>query len=127
MARHLSSSILLLTTAFCVMGSGIATAHDWYSSTSDPVFQSNCCGGHDCAPVDSSWVSETRDGYRLTMTVDQARTVNPMASVPVDAVVPWSRIQSPPQAEHQFYACIYDRDRSAPRFGVICFFATPTM
>jgi hypothetical protein len=108
-------------------GSHAVLAHDWYSSTADPVYQSSCCGGHDCAPVDSAWVSEVAEGYRLTMTVDQARTVNPAAQSPVDAVVPWSRIQSPPSATHTFYACIYDQDRAAPRYGVICFFATPTM
>lgn len=105
----------------------IVLAHDWYSYTSDPVFQSSCCGGSDCAPVDPAWVSEVSEGYRLTMTIDQARTVNPLAQAPVDAVVPWSRIQSPPDGDHMFYACIYDMDRAAPRHGVICFFATPTM
>ncbi len=105
----------------------LGNAHEWYSSTADPVYQSSCCGGHDCAPVDSAWVSEVQQGYRLTMTLDQARSVNPAAQAPVDAVVPWSRVQSPPNADHQFYACIYDRDRTAPRQGVICFFATPTM
>jgi hypothetical protein len=72
-------------------------------------------------------MSEVSEGYRLTMTADQARSVNPSATVAVDAVIPWSRIQSPPKADHLFYACIYDRDRTAPRRGVICFFATPVM
>jgi hypothetical protein len=36
-------------------------------------------------------------------------------------------VQSPPNADHPFYACIYDHDRARPRAGVICFFATPTM
>lgn len=104
-----------------------AHSHDWYSSTSDPEYQSSCCGGHDCAPVNPEWVSEVAEGYRLTMTAEQAKTVNPSASEPVDAVIPWSRVQSPPTAEHPFYACVYDHDRAAPRNGVICFFATPTM
>lgn len=118
---------LLPAASIFLVGPRAVLAHDWYSSTADPVYQSSCCGGHDCAPVDSAWVSEVREGYRLTMTVDQARTVNPAAQAPVDAVVPWSRIQSPPTAAHMFYACIYERDRAAPRYGVICFFATPTM
>src|SRR4029078_2848367 len=118
---------LLFAALICLIGARLASAHDWYSSTADPVFQSNCCGGHDCAPVDPSWVSEVQDGYHLTMTLDQARTVNPAAQAPVDAVVPWSRIQSPPNADHLFYACIYDTDRAAPRHGLICFFATPVM
>ena len=54
-------------------------------------------------------------------------TVNPAALSPLDAVIPWSRIQSPPKANHLFYACIYDWDRTAPQQGVICFFAIPIM
>jgi hypothetical protein len=119
--------VLLSAAWLYLFGTQFARAHDWYSSTADPIFQSSCCGGHDCAPVDPSWVSEVSEGYRLTMTADQARTVNPAAQSPVDAVIPWSRIQSPPKADHLFYACIYDRDRTAPRHGVICFFATPVM
>jgi hypothetical protein len=127
MTKLWSLFVLLLAAWMYLFGTQFALAHDWYSSTADPVYQSSCCGGHDCAPVDPSWVSETREGYRLTMTADQARTVNPQAQSPVDAVIPWSRIQSPPNADHLFYACIYDRDRAAPRHGVICFFATPVM
>jgi hypothetical protein len=119
--------VLLVAAWTYLFGTQFVEAHDWYSSTADPIYQSNCCGGHDCAPVDPAWVSETKEGYHLTMTADQARTVNPAAQSPVDAVIPWSRIQSPPKADHLFYACIYDRDRSPPRSGVICFFATPTM
>jgi hypothetical protein len=102
-------------------------AHDWYSSSQDPVYQSSCCGGNDCAPVESEWVSEVTNGYRLTMTLEQSLTINPNSVAPVDAIIPWSRVQSPPHADHQFYACIYDQDRAMPRKGVICFFATPTM
>jgi hypothetical protein len=106
-----------------------AHAHSWYSSTNDPAYQSNCCGGHDCAPVDPAWVSETKEGYHLVMTLEQARTVNPTAVSGIDAIIPWNRVQAPPENKdgQPFYACIYDRDRTAPRGGVICFFATPTM
>lgn len=118
-------AIILLSS---VLIASPALAHDWYSSSSDPIYQSSCCGGHDCAPIDSEWVTPDAKGYRLRMTIEQARTVNPSAQAPVDAVVPWSRVQSPPKAvDKQFYACIYDRDRAPPRNGVICFFATPTM
>lgn len=104
-----------------------AQAHDWYSSTSDPVFQSSCCGGHDCAPVDPDWVSEVPEGYRLRMSIEESQTVNPSSSQPVDAIIPWDRVQSPPNGDKLFYACVYDVDRAPPRNGVICFFATPTM
>jgi hypothetical protein len=94
--------VVLVATWHYLLSTQFVLAHDWYGSTSDPVYQSNCCGGHDCAPVDPAWVSEVSEGYRLTMTADQARTVNPSAAFPVDAVIPWSRIQSPPKAEHEF-------------------------
>lgn len=122
--------IVLGTALWSLLLSIDVEAHDWYSSTSDPVYQSNCCGGHDCAPVDPSWVTPVKEGYHLRMTAAQALTINPGAQSPVDAVIPWSRVQSPPKATKdgaQFYACIYDRDRTPPRRGVICFFAIPTM
>jgi hypothetical protein len=74
---------MLALMAFCARQ---GHAHDWYSSTSDPVYQSSCCGGHDCAPVDPAWVSDTAEGYRLRMTIEQAKTVNPSADAPVDAI-----------------------------------------
>lgn len=104
-----------------------SNAHDWYSSTSDPVYQSSCCGGNDCAPLDSAWVAEEKGGFRLKMNLEQTRTVNPNASVPIDAFIPMNRVQSPPKSDAEYYACVYDHDRDTPREGVICFFATPTM
>lgn len=130
MNRFLAPLLLLLIVALLYLGWIALTpaqAHDWYSSTSDPVYQSNCCGGHDCAPVEVEWVYEVKEGYRLVMTLDQAKTVNPSATAPIDAIIPWSRVQTPPNAQHAFYACIYDSNRAPPRNGVICFFATPTM
>lgn len=119
--------ILLALGVWCWVASAqFAHAHDWYSSTHDPVFSSNCCGGHDCAPVDPAWVFEEKDGFRLKMSLAQARTVNPTTQSPIDAFIPWSRVQSPPNSKAAFYACIYDADRSEPKRGVICFFATPT-
>lgn len=90
-----------------------ALAHDWYSSTKDPVWDTGYCGGHDCAPVNPEWVTEEPGGFRLRMTVEQARTVNPETSAPIDAFIPWNSI--------------FPVDRNPPRAGVICFFATPTM
>lgn len=111
----------------CVtLGAG-AQAHDWYSTTEDPVFQSDCCGGHDCAPVDPAFVTERADGYQITLSVEEAQKINPTTRLPIDAFVPWERVQSPPDAKHMFYICIFDSDRSAPRNGVICFFSTPSM
>lgn len=119
--------LLPLGIGFIIAFIGTARAHDWYSSTQDPVFQSSCCGGHDCAPISPEFITIEGDGYRVRMTAEESRTVNKNSSQPVDAFVPGSRVQTPPNGEHAFYACIYDTDRAAPRKGVICFFATPTM
>lgn len=105
-----------------------ARAHDWYSAAQDPVYSSDCCGGHDCAPLNAEWVKVEGDGYRVRMTVEQSRTINPSSTEPVNAFVPGERVQSPPEhSDKPFYACVYDKDRGPPRHGIICFFATPTM
>ena len=123
----------LLIIAYIVISSFVvksAQSHSWYGGTNDPVYNSGCCGGSDCAPVDPGWVYDHPQGFRLVMTLEQAKTVNPSATAPVDAIIPWNRVQNPPHGhagESQFQACIYPTDRSAPRGGVICFFATPTM
>jgi hypothetical protein len=118
---------LIAVALFCVVD--YAQAHDWYTSTHDPVLNYGCCGGHDCAPIDPGWVTETKDGYHIQMTVAQAMTVNPDTRLPIDTVVPWARVQTPPNAGRgeAFHACIRPTDRSPPEYGVICFFATPTM
>lgn len=118
--------VLLIIAWVCLLIADRAMAHDWYSSTSDPVTKSSCCGGSDCAPIDTAWVSPAADGVRLRMSISEARTVNPNATAPIDAVIPWSRIQIPPKAEHEFYACIRPTSRVAPEYGVICFFAKPS-
>jgi len=50
----------------------IFLAHDWYSSTADPVYQSRCCGGHDCAPVKPkarSWIVHRPPAGRLARPI----------------------------------------------------------
>jgi hypothetical protein len=98
-----------------------ADAHSWYSGTKDPLTGSNCCGGSDCSPIPASWVKYERDGFRLTLTLDQVRAVNPFATLPVDAFIPPERVQHSP--DMNFHVCLYTANRNAPRKGVICFFA----
>lgn len=117
----------LWSIIFLISMSNASLAHEWYSTAKDPAYSSNCCGGHDCAPINPEWVDVEGDGYRVRMTTEQSRTINPASSAPVDAFVPGNRVQSPPKGDHPFYACVYDQDRGPPRHGVICFFATPTM
>jgi hypothetical protein len=102
-----------------------AAAHSWYTDTNDPMTGMRCCGGHDCAPISSEWVQEVKGGYRLVMTLEQARTVNKAAQYPVDTIIPYARVQSPPENAEgsEFYACI---SATTPN-QVYCFFATPSM
>ena len=62
-----------------------------------------------------------RDGFRLTLTIGQARAVNPGAKKPVNAFIPSERVQ--PSPDTNFHACLYAADRHEPNEGVICFFA----
>jgi hypothetical protein len=118
----------LATCLLAFVMSSKSYAHDWYSSTSDPVTKDSCCGGDDCAPVDPEWVTETQYGYMLQMTLEQSRTVNKKSKAPVYAIIPWSRVQAPPKADHLFYACIWENNRKVESgSGVICFFASPLM
>lgn len=116
---------------FCLLAlvlSSKLNAHEWFNYTQDPVTQDKCCGGDDCAAVNPEWVTETEFGYLLQMTLEQSRTVNKTSKLPVYAIIPWSRVQSPPNSDHSFYACIWEQNRE-PKSGngVICFFASPSM
>lgn len=101
-----------------------ASAHSWYSRT-------NCCSGNDCAgvPLDSSWVVQEEHGYQITLTLEQAKLVNPYASVPRNVFIPWhnTRIKVPPPllpgetyGPNVYHLCI-----PANSNGVYCLFVVP--
>jgi hypothetical protein len=109
--------IILLIMAY--LGANLpAHAHDWYTSKKDPRSQISCCGGHDCSAIPASWVEEVEGGVRIRMTLEQAQQVNPTTIAPVDAFVPEDRIQQSPDLE--WHACVYNSNRTAPTFGIIC-------
>src|SRR5262249_13082043 len=113
-----------ITFAIVLVGSAIAPsaqAHSWYDTTKDPISGYRCCGGSDCAAIPASWVRYERDGFRLTLTVDQARAVNPGANGSINAYLPSERVQLSPDTN--FHVCLYATDRRGPHEGVICFFA----
>lgn len=108
------------TIAFYLMLTVSASAHSFYTDSKDPVFNyEGCCGGSDCSAIPASWVHDMKDGVRIIMTLEQAKQVNSLATMPVDAFIPEKRIQPSPDME--FHACVYQTDRSAPKFGIICF------
>lgn len=111
--------LIAAATLTAVFLAGDTKAHGPYVGKTDPAFNNNCCGGHDCAMIPSEWVREIQDGFHLLMTVDQAKTVNPSAVMPVAALVPYARVQ--PSWDGNYHGCIFPKDRSQPRGGVICF------
>jgi hypothetical protein len=114
---------ILLVMAY--LGASLpAHAHDWYSGTKDPVSGYGCCGGSDCAIIDPRWVHAVEGGVRIVMTAEQAASINPSTTRPIDAFVPEARIQRSP--DYDSHACVYQSDRGAPRYGVICFWAAGT-
>lgn len=102
-----------------------AHSHEWYAHRSDPAFNNGCCGGSDCREFDGALIDAEEGGYRIRLTVAQAQEVNPNTQLPIDALVPWRRIQD--SEDGNFHLCIFLSDRSWPRQGVICLFAPPSM
>lgn len=97
-----------------------AGAHEWYSSTTDPVTRGGCCGGSDCNVLPDGSVTEVQGGYRVELTLDQAKAINPKAESGIGAFVPRERFQ--PSPDSKFHACIWGKNRDAPHYGVICFY-----
>jgi hypothetical protein len=110
---------LWIIVCLVVILAGSASSHEFYSSTRDPVSNSNCCGGNDCASIPPGWVTQDRDGFHIVLTLEQSKKVNPKSQLPIDAFVPWSRIQRSP--DFDVHLCIYQSDREPPNRGVICF------
>lgn len=118
-------ALALAAAAFGAWAAAPAHSHEWYSQRSDPSFNNGCCGGSDCKEFDGSLIEAEEGGYRIRLTVAQAQEVNANTQLPVDALVPWRRIQD--SQDGNFHLCIFLSDRSWPREGVICLFAPPSM
>lgn len=100
-----------------------AWPHDWYSSTTDPRWGWRCCGGSDCAVlrIEPGMISGETDGYRLRLTYEQARRINPNITGPVDALVTWDRVQDSPDGN--WHVCLMtSQPTTAGGGGVFCFF-----
>lgn len=103
---------------------GPAEAHSWYSRT-------NCCSGNDCAevPLDAGWVAMEEHGYQITLTLEQAKLVNPNATVARSVFIPWhnTRIKVPPvlRPGETYGPAIYHLCIPANSNGVYCLFVVP--
>lgn len=102
-----------------------AHAHSWYSEKSDPVFGNPCCGGTDCGllTVSRNVLSAEQRGYRIRLSLEQTRKINPFSAAPIDALVPWDRIQQSEDGNYHICLMTYHRDKM--RGGVYCLFAPP--
>lgn len=123
--------IVTLAFIIAILALGVALvrqagAHSWYSGRKDPVSGYGCCGGSDCNVFKAETgktIFPEAEGYRIKLTLEEARAVNPDAMFPVDALVKWDRVQASETSDWNI--CIYATNRSAPNYGVICLFEPP--
>lgn len=103
-----------------------AEAHSWYTQKRDPVTRLGCCGGNDCNTliITPGVISAETDGYRIRLTVEEARRINPSRNVPLDILVPWDRVQ--PSEDGNWHICI-PRWNDVTVGNFYCFFAPPSM
>jgi hypothetical protein len=111
-------AILLMTSP--------ALAHEWYQDKRDPWYpKQSCCGGMDCAKltIEPGVMEAVPEGYRIRLTLEQSRRINQYSAYPIDALIPWERVQ--PSEDGNYHICIMSQHRNNDRQGVYCFFAPP--
>jgi len=103
-----------------------AMGHEWYTEKRDPWFpKQSCCGNTDCAQllIEPGVLAMDADGYIIRLTLEQTRRINPYSQAPIDAHIPWDRVQ--PSEDGNYHICIMSVHRENSRHGVYCFFAPP--
>lgn len=121
--RHRRAAIAALLGGIAVAAD--ARAHEWYSRKTDPIYGYSCCGGFDCAMlvVKPGVLTAEPEGYRIRLTREETQKINPYSVAPIDALVPWSRVQM--SEDGNYHICLMTFFRGAPRGGIYCFFAPP--
>jgi hypothetical protein len=114
-----------IAAVLLVLASMPALAHSWYSKKVDPVWRNGCCGGNDCAQlvVTPENVTAEADGYRIRLTHEEAKKINPYTTSGIDALVIWERVQ--PSEDGNWHICIMTSYRDKARGGIYCLFAPP--
>jgi hypothetical protein len=115
-----------MPAALLLLAAVPAEAHSWYSDRRDPLFsQTSCCGNQDCAPLPPHAIQITPDGQlRVTLTVEEARKINPVRRYGFDRVINFDRIQV--SEDGQPHICLQAHDLEAdPREGYYCIFLPP--
>ena len=123
---------IALTASIVLLTSQRADAHDWYVGKHDPVTGGSCCttsataGYGDCAKlvVEPGVLEPVPEGYRLRLTIDQARKINPLRQTPVDTLIPEERIQD--SLDGNFHLCI-PAHANGLRYDFYCFWRPGSM
>lgn len=63
--------------------------------------------------------------YRIRLSLEEARAINPVAELPVDGLVTWDRVQ--PSETNEFAICLMPYNRTERAGGVFCFFEPPAI
>lgn len=114
-----------LVAAFVFMAPVIAAhAHEWYSGKRDPIYSmTTCCGGNDCAPLPAHAISFTPGGdLRVTLSLEEARRINPARLEPFNEVIPFERVQT--AEDGRPHICLMSRNLDE-RQGFFCIFLPP--
>lgn len=114
----------MLVAVLCLLASP-AFAHSWYSQRRDPIYNTTtCCGGLDCRELPSHAISITPNGdLRVTLTLEEARFINPGRMEPFDEIIPFERIQT--SEDGSPHICLM-RLKTDDRQGFYCIFLPPT-
>jgi hypothetical protein len=110
-----------------LLGMPQAHAHGWYAEKSDPVYGNPCYGGTDCGMlvIAREVLTAEPGGYRIRLTLEETRRINPYSAAPIDALVTWNRIQ--PSEDGNYHICLMSFHRDNERGGIYCLFAPPDM
>jgi hypothetical protein len=116
----------LLTAAALVAIATPAFSHEWYGMRRDPIYnQTSCCGGQDCAPLPPHAISITPEGdLRITLTVEEARKINPIRRYGFDKVIRYDRIQLSEDGTPHICLMTHDEPTDS-REGYYCIFLPP--
>jgi len=104
---------------------GPAQAHSWYQNKTDPVYLQSCCGILDCAAwaIQPNELTAEEHGYRVRLSLERTKLINPLSQSPIDALVIWERVQ--PSEDGNWHLCLMSSFRDDARGGIYCLFMPP--
>lgn len=115
----------LLLAVLALVWASPATAHEWYGKRRDPIYgkTTTCCGGTDCAPLPAHAIKASPDGsIRVSLTLEEARAINPRRDEPFDEIIPFDRLQV--SEDGRPHICLMPR-KTDERRGFYCIFLPP--